>query len=150
MQPRHALRRAAAGPSVCAASQRCWTGPPLPAPQLDKHNERRRKAEAEQKARMMDSGSDDSPGNPRSAKAYRPSPYRGSLAGIKGYASHGDLMMAGGGGAGELSSRLQQLLGDPALQVGQPAGPAHTEGCSAGPAFASRETEAWHHTTTCW
>ena len=34
---------------------------PVPPPQLDKHNERRRKAEAEQKARMMDSGSD-SPG----------------------------------------------------------------------------------------
>lgn len=95
---------------------------------LDKHNERRRKAEAEQKARMMDSGSD-SPLSGRGPKAHRVSPQR---AGKGGYAAnHAALMMGApmgapgllggplGGlgpfGPGEMGSRLQALAGEPGM-----------------------------------
>ena len=101
---------------------------PSPFAQLDKHNERRRKAEAEQKARMMDSGSD-SPLSGRGPKAHRVSPQR---AGKGGYAAnHAALMMGApmgapgllggplGGlgpfGPGEMGSRLQALAGEPGM-----------------------------------
>lgn len=76
---------------------------------LDKHNERRRKAEAEQKARMMDSGSD-SPGSTRGAKAQRLSPYRAGMGG-------GGYLGAPAAG-GDLGARLQALANDPMLRVG--------------------------------
>ncbi|KAL4451665.1 hypothetical protein ABPG75_007327 [Micractinium tetrahymenae] len=79
---------------------------------LDKHNERRRKAEAEQKLRMMDSGSD-SPGSTRGAKAHRVLPYRGGLSG--GGAGGGYKSPPGGG---DLGSRLKALSHDPTLQEG--------------------------------
>ncbi len=78
---------------------------------LDKHNERRRKAEAEQKARMMDSGSD-SPGSTRGPKAQRVSPYRASMGG-----GGGGGYMAGPAGGGDLGARLQALANDPMLRV---------------------------------
>lgn len=81
---------------------------------LDKHNERRRKAEAEQKARMMDSGSD-SPGSTRGVKVQRVSPYRAGGAASAGGGGGG--YAAGPAGGGDLGARLQALASDPLLRV---------------------------------
>jgi hypothetical protein len=112
---------------------------PVPPPQLDKHNERRRKAEAEQKARMMDSGSDSPGASGRGTKAHRVSPYRG---GGKGFANHASLMLGlGGSNGGDMADRLQQLVGEPGMQVrawalGLSCGPA-------GPASRGGARRAW-------
>jgi hypothetical protein len=98
--------------------------------QLDKHNERRRKAELEQKSRMLDSPGEDSPGK-RGVKAPRPSPWRGGTVGAPGMFGFEEqvpfLMMGGGGHDGDMANRLKQLSADPMMM--QQVGHTHTRWC---------------------
>ena len=128
MLKRHAcIRRASEGSGEAAVPVATWpllpsppSHPPIhlpphiPLPQLDKHNERRRKAEIEQKAQMPQ-------GQPRASgsgtEAHRTSPYSCARAGT-GYASHTSLMTGlGGSSGGDMVDRLQQLAGEPGMQV---------------------------------
>ena len=125
-------------PNIIGRSPSCWSAPRLSPTcvqcgrfqlltdfegdrrscrrKLDKHNERRRKAEAEQKARLMDSGSDsqEGSGEVRLRKAHRVSPYRPKSLG--NHANHNGAGLGSYGGS-ELDSRLQALANDPMLQA---------------------------------
>ena len=101
---------------------------------------------------MMDSGSDSPGASGRGTKAHRVSPYRGAG---KGYANHASLMLGlGGSNGGDMADRLQQLVGDPAMQVRawalcscgragrrQPADRLQGRACQA--------QQAWHR-WFCW